>query len=304
MISKSETPANFKCGYIAIVGKPNAGKSTLLNKLLHFKLAAVTRRAQTTRHQIKGILHGDNHQIILVDTPGMLSPKYKLQQAMVAAAEKAIKSADVTLLIMGPDKKGSLTTELELLQKISEFTKKIIVTLNKVDLVSKDELLPLIRKIHDTKLVEKIIPISALKEDGLDVLVDELANSLPTGVPFYPTDQITDHPERFLATELIREKIFLRFGDEIPYSTTVEIIEFKEQEGRKDLIRAAIYVEKTSQKGILIGKKGAALKDVGKLARIDIEEMLGRPVFLELWVSVKEKWRQNESMLKEFGYYD
>lgn len=301
----SEKPGQrFKAGYAAIVGQPNVGKSTLLNSLLNFKVASVAKRPQTTRHQIRGILNGPNYQIIFLDTPGILEPKYKLQEAMLQAVYRSLMDADLVLFMVeaSPEPDEIDTAELK---KISEFKKNIILIINKVDAIAKDKILPLIDFYQQLPgvHVHAIVPISALKLDGLDQLKQEIIAMLPQGAPFYPPDQITDHPERFIVSEIIREKIFQRYGEEIPYSTTVEINEFKEQKGRKDFIQAAIYVEKASQKGILIGKKGAALKAVGKLARQEIEFVLDRPVFLELWVKVKEKWRQNENILKEFGYY-
>lgn len=302
MTQISEKPA-FKSGYVALVGKPNVGKSTLLNNLLNFKISVVTRKPQTTRRQIKGILNSDNYQIIFLDTPGLLEPKYKLQEAMLAAANRALQEADVTVLLLEAPKKLD-KTDWNRLAELSKTSKNLIVALNKVDLIDKNSLLPLIEQLSKSPGVQlrSIVPISALKSNGLDLLVEEIVGVLPVGFPFYSKDQITDHPERFLVGELIREQILLRFGDEIPYSTTVEIDEFSERRP-KDFIRAIIYVERKSQKGILIGKKGAALRDVGKLARREIEEMLGRSVYLELWVSIKEKWRRNEALLKEFGYY-
>lgn len=299
----SENPTNgFKAGYAAIVGQPNVGKSTLVNNLLNFKIASVANRPQTTRHQIRGILNGPNHQIIFLDTPGILEPKYKLQEAMLQAVYRSLQDTDLVLFMVEANSEPDEIDTVQLKQ-ILEFKKNVILVINKVDTIAKDKMLSLIDAYRQFP-VQAIMPISALKLDGLDDLKKEIIALLPEGVPFYPPDQITDHPERFIVSEIIREKIFQRYGEEIPYSTTVEINEFKEQRGRKDFIRATIYVEKASQKGILIGKKGVALKAVGKLARREIEFILGRPVFLELWVKVKEKWRQDENILKEFGYYN
>ena len=294
---------NIKVGYVAIVGQPNVGKSTLLNNLLDFKVAAVTRKPQTTRHQIRGILNGEDHQIIFFDTPGLLEPKYKLQEAMRQAAFRSLKDADLVLFMVAAAKEPD-AFDTKLLNQIHDFNSSIILLLNKMDIISKNQVLPVMEYYSQLGTLKSIMPISALKKDGLDSLKEEILSALPTGQPFYDDDQIMDHPERFLVSELIREKIFQRYGEEIPYATTVQIDEFKERKDGKDFIRAIIYVEKASQKGILIGKKGAALKDVGRIARQEIEHLLDRKVFLELWVKVKEKWRQDEKILKEFGYYN
>ncbi len=293
----------IKVGYVAIVGQPNVGKSTLLNNLLDFKVAAVTRKPQTTRHQIRGILNGEDHQIIFFDTPGLLEPKYKLQEAMRQAAFRSLKDADLVLFMVAAAREPH-EFDTKLLNEIHDFNSSIILVLNKMDIISKNQVLPVMEYYSQLGTLKSIMPISALKKDGLDSLKEEILSALPAGQPFYDDDQIMDHPERFVVSELIREKIFQRYGEEIPYATTVEIDEFKERNDGKDFIRAIIYVEKASQKGILIGKKGAALKDVGRIARQEIEHILDRKVFLELWVKVKEKWRQDEKMLKEFGYYN
>lgn len=301
MAEKTET--TFKAGYVSIVGQPNVGKSTLLNNFLHFKVSAVTRKPQTTRHQIRGILNGENYQIILLDTPGLLEPKYKLQEAMVQAAHRALRDSDLVLFMVeaAPQPDG---TDVMLLEDIMKINHPVILIINKMDTVYKNQVLPLMEYYSHYENIKTMVPISALKADGLDQLRKEIIDHLPEGQPFYPPDQITDHPERFIVSEVIREKIFQRYGEEIPYATTVEIEEFKERTEGKDFIKATIYVEKTSQKGILIGKEGDALKEVGKLAREEIEYLLGRSVYLELWVKVKEKWRQDEKVLRELGYFN
>ncbi len=293
----------FKAGYVAIVGRPNVGKSTLLNNLLHFKVASVTNKPQTTRHQIRGILNGEHYQIVFLDTPGLLQPKYKLQEVMVQAAHRALRDSDVVLFMIEatpePDE-----ADVKLFEDTLKPISSLILIINKMDTIAKNLVLPLMDYYREFDNIKSMVPISALKADGLDRLTREIVNHLPEGKPFYPPDQITDHPERFIVSEVIREKIFQRYGEEIPYATTVYIDEFKERDEGKDFIKATIYVEKESQKGILIGKKGAALKEVGKLARQEVEFLLGRPVFLELWVKVKEKWRQDERVLREFGYFN
>ncbi|MFQ5603367.1 MAG: GTPase Era [bacterium] len=292
----------FKAGYVAIVGCPNVGKSTLLNHLLNFKVSAVTRKKQTTRHQIRGILNGPNYQVIFFDTPGLLTPKNQLHRAMLQAAYRSLKDADL-LLYMVEAARVADPKDVQLLKEIAQINSTILLVINKVDKVNRTDVLPLMDFYKDFAGIKNILPVSALKRDGLDILTREILNNLPEGLPFYSQDQVVDHPERFIASEIIREKIFQRYGEEIPYATTVEIEEFNEHAGKKDFIKAVIYVEKSSQKGILIGKKGESLKKLGQAAREAMETILGRSVFLELWVKVMEKWRQNEELLKKFGYF-
>jgi len=300
-LTQSAKNQNFKSGYAALIGQPNVGKSTLMNALLGLKLSIVTPKPQTTRHSILGILSEGNYQIIFYDTPGLLVPRYKLQDKMLKAAQRAIEESDLIVFMVEPDLRPSSLIK-ETLQSVVEKKKITILVINKIDTINKDDLLPIIEYYNETYQVEEIVPISALKGDGLDELKATLQKYLPYGFPYYPTDMITNHPEKFFVSEIIREKIFQNYGEEIPYSTTVVIEEFKENPDRKDYIRANIIVERDSQKGILIGKGGAALKRVGRLAREEIELFLERPVFLELFVKVREKWRQKDHFLKEFGY--
>lgn len=307
MIENSASPlidspkSDFKAGYVALIGRPNVGKSTLMNALLGLKLSIVTPKPQTTRHRVLGILSRENHQLIFLDTPGILSPRYKLQEAMVKTAHRAIDEADVLLFMIEPEKTISEINQ-NILNTLIQSRKPVILVINKIDTIEKEKLLPIINEYQKRFLLEQILPISALKSDGLAELKQVLIDLLPTGMPFYPADMITDHPERFFVAEIIREKIFQRYGEEIPYSTTVTIEEFIERAHGKDYIRATIYIERDSQKGIIIGKQGAALKRVGQLAREAIERFLQRPVYLELFVKVKEKWRQREGDLRELGY--
>ncbi|MBL7094638.1 GTPase Era [candidate division KSB1 bacterium] len=297
----NKNKTNYKVGYIALIGKPNVGKSTLMNVLLGQKLSIVTPKPQTTRHRILGILSEENTQMIFLDTPGLLKPRYKLQDKMLGAARRAIDESDVLLLMVEPEEKIDEVI-INILSTMKGSQKSVILVINKIDTVNKKKLLPIIDRYASKFNLTKIFPISALKQEGLDELKSCLKDNLPKGFPFYPEDMITEHPERFFVSEIIREKIFQNYGDEIPYSTTVLIEEFKEREGRKDFIRANIIVEKDSQKGILIGKKGAALKKVGSSARDQIEQFLDREVYLELFVKVREKWRKKDVFLKEFGY--
>jgi len=293
---------SFKTGFVAILGKPNVGKSTLLNALLGEKLSIVTPKAQTTRNKITGILTGKSYQIIFLDTPGMLEPSYKLQEHMVNNAMKAASDADLVILMVGslnpPDE-----FEKALVQKIKDMKKKIILVMNKIDkLPMKDDLLPLIASYSQQFGFDDIVPISALKGNGVPRLLELVAEHLPEGQSLYPEDDISDLPERFFIAEMVREKIVLLTQQEMPYSTTVVAEEVKERKDGKIYIRASIYVERDSQKGILIGNKGAMLKRIGQSARMEIERWMGASVYLDLWVGVRKDWRDKDSYLREFGY--
>ncbi|NPV14637.1 GTPase Era [candidate division WOR-3 bacterium] len=285
----------FRAGYVAIIGRPNAGKSTLLNRLLGHRLAIVTPKPQTTRHRILGILNGPDYQALLLDTPGILDPKYTLHKFMKEEIKKALDDSDVVLLVI--DATEPELTDLKLLAG-----RRALVALNKIDAVPKQNLLPLTAECAQAG-IEKVFMISALKGDGVDDLKKGIVELLPEGAPFYPPDSLSERPERFFVAELIREAVFNRYGAEIPYSTTVVIEEFRERPNRKDYIRAVIYVEKESQKGILIGEGGRALKKVGEIARESIEQFLGRPVYLELWVKVTKSWRQDENFIRQNLYF-
>lgn len=290
----------FRAGYVAILGPPNVGKSTLLNQLLKHKLSIVSRKPQTTRKKVLGILTSKNVQIIFIDTPGLLSPKYYLQQVMSGYIDHAIQDADVILYVVEASKKLTALSEIKKLLHKSQ--KPVILALNKIDLVEKKTLLPLIAGYNEQFGFSSIIPISALKNDGLDRLTEEIVNVLPSNPPYFPPEYLTDQQERFFVSEIIREKIYEFYGEEIPYSTHVQIEEFKERPGRKDYIEAIIYVEKASQKGILIGKGGKALKRIGELARFEVEKFLDRPVYLEIFVKIMRDWRTKDSKLKQLGY--
>lgn len=290
----------FKAGYVAIVGRPNVGKSTLMNQLIHEKLAIVSPKPQTTRHRILGILTGKNYQAIFLDTPGLIKPNYLLQEAMMETVSKTMKDADLILMMLDA---SDIRAEDELvLQAVSQSQRPKCLLINKADKVPKLNILPIIDRFRNDAQFKEIIPISALKNDGLEVLLEQILKYLPEGVPFYPPDMVSDEPERFFVAELIREQIFMHFGDEIPYATAVQIEQFEERPGRKDFIRAVISVERSSQKGILIGKQGQALKKIGSAARVQIEQFLERPVYLQLDVRVQKKWRKDPAQVKRFGY--
>jgi GTP-binding protein Era len=288
----------MKSGYISIIGKPNVGKSTLLNRLLEIKLSIVTAKPQTTRKRILGILTEGEYQCYFLDTPGLIDPLYELQEHMVKQIRIALNDADIVIWVIDPwfKKEEYPETFLKAFKK-----KPVICAINKIDLVNRRELLLIIDTVRALP-VKEIIPLSALTGDGVDICKKYIYEYLPDGPFLYPEEDISDRPERFFAAELIREKVFESFSKEIPYSTCVMIDEFQERAKNKDFIRATIYVERKSQKGIIIGKNGEALKKVGSEARRAIEQFLGRGVYLELWVKVKHKWRKNKKFLKELGY--
>ena len=293
---------NYKTGYVAIVGEPNVGKSTLLNALLEQKISIVTNKPQTTRQRVLGILSREDAQIIFLDTPGLLKPKYLLHKEMVKSAESALAEADVVLVMTQTSRGTDLPIEVsERILPLGK-TKPMLLIINKADKVNKADLLPMIATFAKLSHFKEIIPISALRHDNLDAVVQSLIQYLPEHEALYPQDIVSESPERFFVAEFIREQLFEKFSEEIPYSTAIEIREFKERESGKTFISADIIVERDSQKGIIIGKKGEALKSVGTSARIQIEGFLQRAVFLELHVKVKEKWRESEAMLRQLGY--
>ena len=293
----------MRSGYVSIVGEPNVGKSTLLNAILGEKLSIVTPKPQTTRNRITGILTTDEYQIIFLDTPGLLKPRYKLQEYMQEAVKGAVNDADVILYMIDISRLPKERNERDILRMLRESDKVVILVMNKIDLISKPMLLPMIASYKDKMDFAEIVPISALKNDGVDILIDVIVKYLPEGPQLYPGDQISDMPLRFFVAETIREKVFLLTKQEIPYASSVLIEEFKEREGGTSVyIRATIYVERESQKGIIIGKGGNMLKKIGTEARREIETFLGSSIYLDLWVKVKENWRRNPRDLRELGY--
>jgi len=292
----------FRAGYVAIVGEPNVGKSTLMNALLNQKISIVTPKPQTTRQRVLGILSNDRAQIIFLDTPGLIKPQYLLQERMVSSAQSALDDADVILVMTEVSRGPRLPREVEDLTVRKFPGKPIFLVINKVDAVYKPNVLPLIAEFTKRNVFKEVIPISALRNDNLDDLLKTVIGYLPIHEPLYPTDIVSDSTERFFVSEFIREKVFEQFHEEIPYSTAVEIREFHERENGKTFISADIVVERNSQKGILIGSKGEALKKVGETARDEIEDFLEREVFLELRVKVREHWREREALLNSYGY--
>lgn len=295
-----------KSGMVAIVGPPNAGKSTLMNHFLGQKISIVTPKPQTTRNRIVGIVNGEDHQIVFLDTPGLHKSREALNVEMVKVAMESLAEVDLVLFLVDVSlplpKKVREEKEVELAEYLKQIKGPAIMLLNKIDLIDRKKLLPLIESYNNLYPFKAVIPISALGGDGVDALLEEIISLMPMGPRFFPEDIPTDASERFLCGEIIREKVFLLTGQEIPYSTAVLIESFKEDEKKKLItIHAAIVLEKKSQKGIVIGKGGKKLKSIGISARKDIEALIGAKVLLKLWVKVKKNWSQDERFLKELG---
>lgn len=293
-----DIPDDHTSGYVAIVGKPNVGKSTLMNALLGEKLSIVTRKPQTTRHRVIGIHSGPEHQVIFLDTPGIIEPRYELHEAMMGQVKGAIRDADLLLFLHESTQKQPDTESLE---KIGDTPAFLVLT--KMDLVPEEQGLPLVESYTDLRAFDEVIPTSALKGQNLDTLLDLVIDALPEGPPFYPKEMISEHPERFFVAEIIREKVYQHYHQEIPYSVQVNIVTYEERpKGQKDYVDAEIIVMRESHKGILIGEGGQALKKVGMAARDDIETFLNRPVYLNLHVKVQKDWRDRERLLRSYGY--
>ncbi len=300
-----------KAGFVNIVGNPNVGKSTLMNALVGERLSIITSKAQTTRHRIMGIVNGEDFQMVYSDTPGVLHPNYKLQEQMLEFSRSALVDADVLLYVT--DVQDNVEKNADFLDKVKKMAAqqgrcRVFLVINKIDLTTQDTLERLVEFWHSQLPEATIFPISAKERFGVAQLFDAIRDALPECPPFFPKDQLTDKPARFFVDEIIREKILLSYDKEIPYSVEVEVESFKDEEPSpqhpQGLIRisAVIYVERDSQKGIIIGKAGTALKRVGTQARTEIEEFFQKPVFLQLFVKVDKDWRSNQSRLKHYGY--
>ena len=296
---------NHKAGFVNILGKPNVGKSTLMNALVGERLSIITSKAQTTRHRIMGIINSENFQIVYSDTPGIIKPAYELQKSMMRFISNSIEDADIILFLVDISKNIPTPDQhpdfFGILKKIKEAGTPYFILLNKIDLLNKPEILEKVEGWRNAVTANEIIPVSALNSKNLDTLFDLIVRYLPVHPPYFPKDEITDKPERFFAAEIIREKIFLNYQKEIPYSTEVAITEFKEEE---DIIRmrAEIFVERKSQRGIIIGKGGESIKQVGIQARKDLEAFFDKQVYLEQFVKVEPDWRKKSSKLNKFGY--
>ncbi len=290
---------NHKAGYVNIIGKPNVGKSTLMNAMVGEKLSIITSRAQTTRHRIHGILNSPDYQVIFSDTPGILDPSYKLQETMLKAARSALVDADVLIYLTEIGEKPD--PEDVFLQKVARAKVPVLLVINKIDLSNQEKVRVCMEQWEEILPKAEKIPISALKKFNVDSIFQRILELLPESPPYYPKDALTDKSERFFVGEMIREKILLYYKQEIPYAVEVEVESFKE-DPKLIRISAMIYVERDSQKGILIGNQGKALKKVGRESRLDMETFFQKKVFLELRVKVKKDWRNNERFIKNFGY--
>jgi GTP-binding protein Era len=288
-----------KSGFVNIIGNPNVGKSTLMNAMVGEKLSIITSKMQTTRHRIKGIVNGEDFQIVYSDTPGILKPAYKLQEAMLKTVDTALSDADVLLYIT--DVVESIDKNTDYLEKLKTAEVPVMILINKIDLTDQPALIKLVEQWKALVPNSEIIPISAKEKFNLEYVFNRILANLPEGLPYFPKDELTDRNERFFAQEIIREKILLFYDKEIPYSVEIEVESFKDEE--KILkIAAVIHVSRETQKGIIIGHRGEALKRVGTAARIDMEEFFSKKVFLELFVRVTKEWRDKEIQLRNFGY--
>ncbi|MFF2090314.1 GTPase Era [Paenibacillus sp. NPDC058174] len=291
----------FKSGFVAIIGRPNVGKSTLMNHLIGQKIAIMSDKPQTTRNKIHGVYTTNDSQIVFLDTPGIHKPTSKLGDYMMKTAESALKEVEAALFLVDVAE-GIGGGDRFIIEQLKKVNTPVFLVMNKIDKVQPEQLLPIITQYKDLYPFAEIIPISALNGSNVETLLAQLTKYLPEGPQYYPADQVTDHPEQFVVAELVREKILHMTREEVPHSIAVGIEDMRVQENGVVYIGAVIFVERDSQKGIIIGKKGALLKEVGKQARKDIEALLGSRTFLELWVKVKKDWRNQERVLKDFGF--
>lgn len=288
-----------KAGFVNIVGNPNVGKSTLMNRLVGEKISIITSKSQTTRHRIKGIVNTDEYQIVFSDTPGVVKPSYKMQEYMLEFSKSALIDADIILYVT--DVVENIEKNMDFVEKVSKSKVPVLLVLNKIDLTNQEKLEALYDKWKELIPRAEIFPMSAKENFNVDNLYKRIVELLPEGEAYFPKDDLTDLPARFFVNEIIREKILKNYDKEIPYSVEVEVEEFKEEYKRINIM-AVIYVERISQKGIIIGNQGEALKKVGTEARLDIEAFFGKKVFLNLYVKVLKDWRNKDSELKNFGY--
>ena len=293
----------FKSGFVAIVGRPNVGKSTFMNYVLGQKIAIMSDKAQTTRNKIQGVYTKDDAQIVFLDTPGIHKPKHELGEFMVKSAYSALKEVDAVLFMVNVSEKRGPGDDF-IIEKLKGIKTPIFLVLNKIDLVTPEVLLERVESYKDALDFAGVFPISVLQGNNVNELMEGLINALPEGPQYYPADQITDHPEYFVVSELIREKILQLTQEEIPHSVAVTVDKMQKDEFDKVHVYANIIVERKSQKGIIIGKGGRLLKEIGTRARRDIQQLLGNKVYFELWVKVEKDWRKRKSNLQEYGYRD
>lgn len=290
-----------KSGFVAILGRPNVGKSTLLNRIVGQKIAIMSDKAQTTRNKIQGVYTTSEAQIIFIDTPGIHKPKHRLGDFMVETAYSALKEVDAVLFMISADEKRGRGDDF-IMERLKTSKTPVFLVINKIDKVHPDDLLGIIEDYTSQMDFAEVVPISATEGNNFDTLMKTLIEQMPAGPQYFPDDQITDHPEYFIVSELVREKVLLLTRDEVPHSVAVVVDSMKRNENDKVHIQATIIVERNSQKGIIIGKGGKMLKDIGTKARRDIEQLLGDKVFLELWVKVQKDWRDKKTYLQDYGY--
>jgi len=290
-----------KSGFIAIVGRPNVGKSTLLNRVVGQKIAIMSDKAQTTRNKIQGVYTTDDAQLIFIDTPGIHKPKHRLGDFMVETAYSALREVDVTLFMISADQKRGKGDDF-IIERLRQSNTPVFLVINKIDKVHPDQLLAIIEDYTAQMNFTEVVPISATEGNNFEKLIELLTDSMPEGPQYFPDDQITDHPEYFIVSELVREKVLLLTRDEVPHSVAVVVDSMKRDHNDKVHIQATIVVERDSQKGIIIGKGGKMLKQIGTKARLDIEHLLDDKVYLELWVKVQKDWRDKQTFLTDYGY--
>ncbi len=292
---------NYKSGFVALIGRPNVGKSTLLNYIVGQKVAIMSNVAQTTRNKIQGIYTSKDAQIIFIDTPGVHKPATKLGDFMERSTLSALDEVDaIVYVVSATEKRGS--GDNFIIERLKQVQQPIYLVVNKIDQVHPNDLPEIVDQYKEALPFKGIIPVSALQGNNVNELINELVAGLPNGPQYYPADQISDHPERFVIAEMIREKVFMLTRDEVPHSVAVDVTSIQREDAEHVHISANIVVERPGQKGIIIGKKGQMLKKIGTLARQDIERLLGDRVFLQLWVKVVPKWRDKSAMLKDYGY--
>lgn len=299
--NRGDGKGKFRSGFVAIIGRPNVGKSTLMNHLIGQKIAIMSDKPQTTRNKIHGVYTTNDTQIVFLDTPGIHKPQSKLGNYMMQTAESALKEVEAALFLIDASE-GLGGGDRFIIEQLKKVKTPVFLVMNKIDKVLPEQLLPMITQYNELFEFAEIIPISALQGNNVNTLIEQLSRYMPEGPQYYPADQITDHPEQFVVSELIREKILHMTREEIPHSIAVTIEDMKVQDNGVVYIGAVIFVERDSQKGIIIGKRGELLKEVGKQARKDIEALLGSRTFLELWVKVKKDWRNQERVLKDLGF--
>jgi len=291
----------FKSGFVSVIGRPNVGKSTLVNSMIGQKVAIMSDKPQTTRNKILCVLSTEDAQVLFIDTPGIHKPKHKLGEYMVRTAEATLREVDVVLFVVDATMKKGPGEEY-ILERLAQIDTPVVLVVNKIDSVSKAAVLPIIEQYTKVREFAAVVPISALEKTNLAGLLEEVKNYLEPGPQYYPSDMITDQPERLVIAEMIREKVLHNTREEIPHAIAVEVEEITKRSNDDLYVRAVIYVERDSQKGIVIGAGGQLLKDIGRLAREDIQNLLGSKIYLDLWVKVKKDWRNREGILKSFGY--